>query len=499
MMKINHNLAFYDATYNWDIDRSYRNNPFILTLPPVLNPKDFQMMVSYRPEFDSSYRDMPTSDRCKKVCEVFDLVTPTEHFYDIYKILERMMFNSYVKRSSFEPKEVRRHYDIALHKAKIDKRWKRTSGESFLLTADSGFGKTTMINRILDCFPQGFMHNEFKGQNFEQAQILWIKLKIPHDASRKSLADSFLCEVDKYLGTTYEADTKGGRIDDYNKAFKTIVETYKLGLLVIDELQNLSVARSGGDDMLLNFFSNLTDDIGVGLVLVGTPESTKYLTNTFTASRRLTSAGDRHLTRFKKNSETWKLLVRSLWKYQFVNSPSKLFEVKDKKTEVVDIPLFDEIYDKTRGNLFVLNFLFVQAQIMAMEKPHKESGTKLRRETLGISEFKKAFKEGSQLIRAAIESIMSGDVNSYRDLIKTAQKVESQEKVKLVLELKSLVSGKKLNESSAKTVSKILERLSGCVLTEHDENIIKNATNLLKALRSQEKTAQSNSQMGEMK
>lgn len=495
MTKINPNLTFYDAAYNWDIEQSYHNNPFILALPPVLDQKDFQMMVTYRPEFHSSYREMSTSDRCKKVCEVFDLVTPTTHFYDIYKILERMMFNAYLKRSSFEPKEVRRHYDIALHKAKIDKRWKRTSGESFLLTADSGFGKTTMINRILDCFPQGFMHTEFKGKNFEQAQILWIKLKIPHDASRKSLADSFLCEVDKYLGTTFEAETKGGQVKDYMDAFKTIIETYKLGLLVIDELQNLSVARSGGDDILLNFFSNLTDEIGVGLVLVGTPESTEFLSATFTASRRLTSAGDRHLTRFEKNSTTWKLLVRSLWKYQLVNSPSKLFEVKDKKTEIVDQPLFDEIYDKTRGNLFVLNFLFVQAQIMAMEKPHKESG----KEILGISAFRNAFNNGSQLIKAAIESIISGDVDSYRDLIKTAQKVESQEKVKLVSELKSLVQDKKLNKSSAKVVSKILESLGGYVLTEHDEHIIKNATNLLKALRSQEETQQSDSQKGVMK
>lgn len=495
MTKINPNLTFYDAAYNWDIDESYHNNPFILALPPVLDQKDFQMMVTYRPEFHSSYREMSTPDRCKKVCEVFDLVTPTKHFYDIYKILERMMFNAYVNRSSFEPKEVRRHYDIALHKAKIDKRWKRTSGESFTLTADSGFGKTTMINRILDCFPQGFMHSEFKGQNFEQAQILWIKLKIPHDASRKSLADSFLCEVDKYLGTTFEADTKGGQVKDYMDAFKTIIETYKLGLLVIDELQNLSVARSGGDDILLNFFSNLTDDIGVALVLVGTPESTEFLSATFTASRRLTSAGDRYLTRFEKNSTTWKLLVRSLWKYQFVNSPTKLFEVKDGKTEIVDEKLFDEIHDKTQGNLFVLNFLFVQAQIMAMEKPHKESG----RETLGISAFRKAFNEGSQLIRAAIESIISGDVSSYRDLLKTAQKVESQEKIKLISELKSLVQDKKLNNSSAKVVTKILERLGGYALTEHDELIIKNAKNLLKALKSQEKTQQSINQKGAMK
>jgi hypothetical protein len=501
-MSVNHNVTYYDATYNYDLNSCYHNNPFLLALPKALSQEDFQRMVSYRPDFADEYRELSVAERCKMVCGVFDLVTPTKHFYDVYVIMERMLFNSYVKRSVTEVDAVRRHYDVAMHKQKIDARWKRTSGESFVLTADSGFGKSTLINRVLDCFPQAFMHHDFNGKHLGQAQILWIKIKIPPDSSRKSLADRFLHEVDQYLGTDYEKKTSGKRVEEYNKTFKTIVETYKLGLLVIDDLQNLSVAKSGGDDMLLNFFSNLTDDLGVGLVLVGTPDSTEHLTKTFTASRRLTSAGDMQLTRYEKNSSVWKLLIFSLWRYQYVKNPTKLFERvpvathetdaslphKQKyETNVVDEALFNEIYDISRGNLFILNFMFVQAQIMAMTDAKGEC----KKEVLGVAAFRKAFNQGSQLIKKAVEAIKGENEESYRDLIKTAQRVESPEKIKLIGELQCLIEGKRLDVDSGRVVEELLAELKGYVMSKRDELITNNANKLLKALKGRLKTVES--------
>ncbi|WP_273020923.1 hypothetical protein, partial [Rheinheimera sp.] len=97
-MSANSNITFYDATYNWDLSSCYHDNPFILALPPALSQEDFQQMASYRPEFRNEYRELSVAERCKMVCGVFDLVTPTKHFYDVYIILERMMCTSYVNR-----------------------------------------------------------------------------------------------------------------------------------------------------------------------------------------------------------------------------------------------------------------------------------------------------------------------------------------------------------------------------------------------------------------
>ena len=68
----------------------------------------------------------------------------------------------------------------------------------------------------------------------------------------------------------------------------------------------MCVAKSGGDEVFLNFFSSLCDALGVALVLVGTPNSTGVLSETFTATRRLTSGGDIHRDRFKKEDPNWR-------------------------------------------------------------------------------------------------------------------------------------------------------------------------------------------------
>ncbi len=43
-----------------------------------------------------------------------------------------------------------------------------------------------------------------------------------------------------------------------------------IGVLVIDEIQRLSQARSGGAERMLNFFVQLINTIGVPVVLIGT-------------------------------------------------------------------------------------------------------------------------------------------------------------------------------------------------------------------------------------
>ena len=43
-----------------------------------------------------------------------------------------------------------------------------------------------------------------------------------------------------------------------------------LGLLVIDEIQHLNQAKSGGAEKMLNFFLQLMNTLGLPVVLIGT-------------------------------------------------------------------------------------------------------------------------------------------------------------------------------------------------------------------------------------
>ncbi len=67
---------------------------------------------------------------------------------------------------------------------------------------------------------------------------------------------------------------------------------HSLGLLVIDEIQHLSLAKSGGSEKMLNFFVNLVNTIGVPVVLIGTMKALSVLQSEFRQARRGSGQGD---------------------------------------------------------------------------------------------------------------------------------------------------------------------------------------------------------------
>lgn len=460
-----------DAQYNPNLPEEYQDNPLVSALLEKHTKKDFLYLVSNMPKIKVEHRERSSNYRIKKAAELFNLVIPTSHYYEVYSVIERMLFNSYVDRNPNKKAIKMRQWSLVLHKQMMDQNWKKTSGESLLYTGPSGIGKSTLINKVAQTFPQVIQHYKFNNDEYSQAQLVWIKVKIPSDAARKSFSDLFLEEVDKCLGTPYAKDNKGVSIGRYEKLFRTIVSTYKLGLLIVDELQNLNGAKSGGDEAFLNFFSSLCDDLGVALVLVGTPNCTSVLTETFTASRRLTSGGDIHRDRFSKEDKNWKLLVTKLWNYQYVNSPNKISKLEDKKQQITDQPLFNEIYELTQGIPFVLTFLFVQAQFMAIEKPNKKG-----QEILNITQLRKAFNHGSQLIKNAVIAIKDGDTQSYKDLITLAEKEHSPVKIQYLSNLVCLLESSTLTRQAAKDIRKIVEKLNdNYILNQKEKELLKTA------------------------
>ena len=52
-----------------------------------------------------------------------------------------------------------------------------------LIIGVSGMGKTTTVHRVLESIPQVIIHNEYKGINFTQIQVPYLKLEAPANSS----------------------------------------------------------------------------------------------------------------------------------------------------------------------------------------------------------------------------------------------------------------------------------------------------------------------------
>jgi hypothetical protein len=96
-----------------------------------------------------------------------------------------------------------------------------------------------------------------------------------------------------------------------------------LGVLVIDEVQRLSRQKSGGAELMIDFFVELANTIGVPVVLIGTFEVLPLFQNSFAHARRLSGQGDMIWTNMVKDDD-WDWFMENLWEYQWTNIESKL-------------------------------------------------------------------------------------------------------------------------------------------------------------------------------
>ncbi|XWK90296.1 MAG: ATP-binding protein [Phormidium sp.] len=122
---------------------------------------------------------------------------------------------------------------------------KRSTANGFTIIGMSGVGKTTAVEEILQLYPQVINHSYYHNRDFILRQIVWLKLDCPFDGSMKGLCLNFFQAVDDLLSTSYYQNYTGnGRrtVDELIPAMARVASLHCLGVLVIDELQNLSEA-----------------------------------------------------------------------------------------------------------------------------------------------------------------------------------------------------------------------------------------------------------------
>ena len=137
-------------------------------------------------------------------------------------------------------------------------------------------------------------------------------------------------------------------------AMARVASIHKLGALIIDELQHLSEAKSGGAARMLNFFVQLVNTIGMPVILIGTYKAKQLLSKEFRQARRSTGEGD-PIWENMQEDDIWRVFLKTLWQYQFVRHPVSF-----------DDELSHIFYDETQGITDLAAKLFVVAQMRAI-------------------------------------------------------------------------------------------------------------------------------------
>ena len=224
----------------------YDNNPFIEALPPMLSGKDLIHALAVIPPYNDSDRDRSTGERLQLLSSLYEFYQPLSMTIDLYCEIYTAMQHCYGQYSpQSEAAAFQNGYSLMHGNALAAS---IGGGNSFSVIGVSGLGKSTALQRVLSLFPQVIEHTSYHGQNFYCHQIPYLVVQTPHDASIKALILDIYLQIDSLVGTSYQKDALSRRlsIDVLVSQLNQIVRVNHIGLLVIDELQNIAYRKSDG-------------------------------------------------------------------------------------------------------------------------------------------------------------------------------------------------------------------------------------------------------------
>lgn len=371
------------AIYHDAVVEQYRENPFIEAMPPMLSGKELIDALASVPAYSNDDRDRPPGVRVQLLSNLYEFYQPLPMTIDLYtKIYTSMQF-SFAKQSGKIGTEALVDGYRKIRKNEIGR--SVGGGDSFAFVGVSGLGKSTALRHALSLFPETIEHENYKGKPLFCAQIPYLMTQTPHDCSVKAMCLEILGKIDDLTGTSYLTPYSGTRAsaDILVSRIAQITRSHHIGILVVDEVQNLVYGKSSVGIRLLNFLVQLVNSCAMGVCMVGTPRIYDMLEKEFRAARRATGLVYDRL----KNNKEFELLVNGLWRYQYTRYSCELTK-----------QIVQWLYNKSQGIPDIVAKILYHAQYHAII-----SG----REILDIAALELAVQENLAIISGFMSAIES--------------------------------------------------------------------------------------------
>ena len=335
-----------EASYH-DTSSTYQGNPLIEALREEPDLKDLRKHLAFRPKYNPAVdADAPDRKRREMIEALSFFFEPLPRHVDLVNGIFSMIRKGYAPRNPAWGDPTAESPEGSL--------------ESAGLFGPSGTGKTKSVRQILRLIPQVIHHSNYRGSVVDETQVTWLRVECP--ATPRALCASILEKTDDILGTNYD-DTYGGTrstTSDMMPGVHRLVRNHSLGVLVIDEIQNLFTTKNRSNEELESFIVHIVNDWGVPVLLVGTSENFDVISQNFRIRRRLTGLPQPQWGRLDQNDPEWTLLTNALLKYRYV-----------KKDIAVD-KLRPLLFDLTQGIPDLLRKLFTLALLHAINEKIEE-------------------------------------------------------------------------------------------------------------------------------
>jgi hypothetical protein len=345
---------FVDAIYRPSEVPEFSGNPLIEALPSILDDEAWAELLGTYPRIHASERELPVHLRSYFVLRLQRYFLPLPRHIELAQRIGLIIRNGYLGRNPLTADRGR-----LLQKAYQSVQEEKQAGVTFkdfnpavsmALMGFSGMGKTTSVERILGTYPQVIFHKEYALH-----QVVWLKIDCPKGGSTRQLGFDFFSALDGLLGTRHRDEfSDRSHADGLLSSAKHYAVVYNLGVLVIDEIQNLAVKKSGGREEMLNFFQEICNTLSVPVVLMGTNKALKTLQPDFRQARRNAGIGA-FIWEAMPNDDEWQFAVEDMWQYQWVRKPVPFSP-----------DIAESLYKPIQGIRAILGTAFQLAQLRAM-------------------------------------------------------------------------------------------------------------------------------------
>lgn len=236
-------------------------------------------------------------------------------------------------------------------------------------------------------------------------QVPWLKVDCPYDGSLSDFCLSFFIALGRRLNINYRDQYASGRptIAKMMADVADLCLIHAIGLIVIDEFQHMSLAKSGGEKKMINFLVTLVNVVEVSVVLIGTPKALRLFASEFRQARRASGDGSVVWDRLPKD-ESWEDFLEELWPYQWLN---QIVERNEQLT--------NKLYDLSQGVPDIVVKLFCLAQsraILLAETPEEEA--------LSPELLDQVFEDEFSIVKPMLDALRSGNrrkIEECNDLI----------------------------------------------------------------------------------
>lgn len=319
---------------------------FTTKLPEMKSGNELISALSIIPEYDETICQQNQAVRLMALSDLYQIYIPSQMSLEIYSKLYLALLRSMQKKGT--QMAIKQRYEN--YKAIQQQSYSGILGgsDSFTIIGTSGIGKSSAISRAISLITE----NRIIETDKPYTKIIpCLIVQCPFDSSVKGLLLEILRKVDEELGTDHYIHAVKSRASTTDMLIGAVssIALNNIGMLVVDEIQNVVNSKNGKS--LIGALTQLINNSGISICMVGTPESTVFFESAMQLARR--SVGLQYTT--MNYDEYFQSFCKVIFKYQFLKN----------QTEIT-AAITEWLYEHSAGVVSVVISLIHDAQEIAI-------------------------------------------------------------------------------------------------------------------------------------